>query len=67
VLSGSTLTPESPKSEDEKRRNPKFTGDDAEYDERTDFASVLSGGTLTPESNDERWRKQKIAEGSPTG
>ncbi|KAJ6020230.1 hypothetical protein N7499_003520 [Penicillium canescens] len=67
VISGSTLTPESPKSEDEKRRNRKFTGDDAEYDETSDFASVLSGGTRTPESNDESWRKQRIAEGAPTG
>ncbi|KAJ6027432.1 uncharacterized protein N7446_003974 [Penicillium canescens] len=67
VLSGSTLTPESPKSEDEKRRKPKFTGDDAEYDETSNIASVLSGGTIAPESNDERWRKQRIAEGAPTG
>ncbi|KAJ5483154.1 hypothetical protein N7530_002400 [Penicillium desertorum] len=46
----------------------RTTTHDGDRDEISDCASVLSESTLTPErpeSNDEKWRKQKIAEGAP--
>jgi hypothetical protein len=67
VVSESTLAPEIPVSKEANWRKQKAAGNVGDHDGRSDCASVLSGSTLTPESNDEKWRKQKIAEGGPKG